>query len=147
MSTRLLPASLAAVLLAWAGCDATAPAPPAPTPGPSCDAGRSDCDGLCVDLATDAAHCGACATACPAPLHATARCVLGRCARGPCERGFFDLDGDSTPGCEATCEGRTCTGPAGPVTLDAAPLVEASIHLGAVVASGAAGSFTQTSPA
>jgi hypothetical protein len=82
-----------------------------------CDAGIQD----------DVANCGACGVVCPTPLHATARCAAGRCGRGPCAAGFFDVDGEATPGCEARCEGRVCTLPdGGALTLSAAPLPDTS---------------------
>lgn len=46
---------------------------------PRCDAGLAACDGRCVDLATDAVHCGACDRRCAA----SERCQRGACgARG-----------------------------------------------------------------
>lgn len=42
--------------------------------GSPCSDGLVVCDGACVDLATDAAHCGDCATACAGPA-----CVAGAC--------------------------------------------------------------------
>ena len=52
------------------GCVGAACAPPL-----SCDAGRVDCGGKCVDTASDALHCGACGRSCLG-----AACAAGRCA-------------------------------------------------------------------
>ncbi|MDP1829118.1 MAG: carboxypeptidase regulatory-like domain-containing protein [Archangium sp.] len=41
----------------------------------SCSLGTLRCGGACVDVAVDAAHCGACGNACPGP----AACVRGAC--------------------------------------------------------------------
>ncbi len=93
-----------------------------------------------TDYQTDPRNCGRCGNACPAPLHASARCVQGRCGRGPCEQGFFDLDGDKTYGCESTCKNRVCTGPGGvktPVTVE--PLPETGPVFQALVASSSLG--------
>jgi hypothetical protein len=111
-----------------------------------CPENTVGCGDECVDTATDARHYGACDQACPAPVHAAARCTAGRCARAPCEKGFYDIDGPATLGCESTCEGRTCVaaGSSTPVTLDAAPLPEWALRLDALVSAGAAGSSTQT---
>ena len=60
------------------------------------------CDETCVDLATDALHCGACGTACGVFSHTKAAvCVAGACAVGPCDDGYADCDGDAGNGCEA----------------------------------------------
>jgi hypothetical protein len=71
----------------------------------------------------DVNNCGACGTVCPAPLNSAARCNAGRCGRGACAAGFFDVDGELTPGCESRCTGLTCTLPdGGTVTLTVPPL-------------------------
>ena len=75
-----------------------------------CAAGFGDCDGNAAtgcetDLASSAAHCGACANACPGG----ASCVAGACAAadagapadaGGCASGFGDCDRNSANGCE-----------------------------------------------
>src|SRR5512142_2523479 len=38
--------------------------PATPDAGPPCGDGLTSCDGLCVDTATDEAHCGSCPVAC-----------------------------------------------------------------------------------
>lgn len=112
----------------------------------ACADGSLECGDECIAVKTDVRHCGRCDVACAAPLHAPAACRAGRCARGPCEAGFYDIDGDVTPGCEATCIGRRCTSDRGAVTeLAAPPLPEWKLHLGAPVAGAAAGSLIQTS--
>ncbi len=55
-----------------------------------------------ADLLSDPAHCGACDNVCAFP-DAEARCEDGRCAIGPCARGFHDLDGEDANGCEYAC--------------------------------------------
>ena len=70
----------------------------------SCAAGRADCNGLAADgcevtLASDAAHCGACGSACRL-AHATASCNAGVCAIATCANGFENCDGDPKNGCE-----------------------------------------------
>lgn len=68
--------------------------------------------------------CGACA----APVHAVAVCQAGRCGRGPCEPGWFDVDGDLTPGCESRCEGVRCALPdGGALTFSSPPLAEGAL--------------------
>jgi hypothetical protein len=49
-----------------------APPPPAPV---GCDAGLTDCGGICVDLATSNANCGACGAACAEFVN----CSSGQC--------------------------------------------------------------------
>lgn len=118
MTRRLAPA----LLLLASGCfesltafpKKVAPDAGTPDAGPPCDTAR---------LSTDLANCGACGNACPAPLHAEAACRDGRCGRGPCERGFYDVDGQVTPGCESTCTGTTCTLPGGQTVTLTVPAV------------------------
>ena len=59
-----------------------------------------ECAGRCVDLQTDAAHCGGCGVTCGAGANATARCAAGRC-EATCAQGFGDCDGEGGNGCEA----------------------------------------------
>jgi hypothetical protein len=76
--------------------------------GPSedvCDGRDNDCDSAVdedYDLAVDALNCGACGVVC-AYAHAEPVCAGGRCAMGPCDAGFVDLDGDPSNGCEYAC--------------------------------------------
>jgi hypothetical protein len=92
-----------------------------------CD-GDVACDGQCVDLDSDAAHCGSCGTSCARDGRITG-CSSGRCAtiertetrnscRAICEaRGFGCADL-----CEFTtrCSGSGCSGPDGSYYRDAA---------------------------
>ncbi|MEM1414756.1 MAG: MXAN_6577-like cysteine-rich protein [Myxococcota bacterium] len=72
--------------------------------GVVCDTGLTDCDGACVDLATNANNCGACGDACPAVPGGTALCAESQCG-GLCDEGFFDCNLDAgradSDGCEA----------------------------------------------
>jgi hypothetical protein len=111
----------------------------------ACPANTVGCGEACLNVGTDVANCGACGQACPAPTHAAATCVAGKCRRTHCEKGYYDVDGDTTLGCESTCAGKTCTAASGSVvTLDAAPLPEWSLHVAGAVSAGSAGSETQT---
>lgn len=87
-----------------AAADAVAP-PDGPRDAPAeasaCPAGWGECSpGACVNLASTAAHCGACGYACPSH----ARCERGEC-RSPsglsCEMGRGDCDNNVGSGCEA----------------------------------------------
>lgn len=89
-------------------------------------------NGAPADLAIDVNNCGTCGHVCAAPRNAQATCVAGKCGRSPCAKGFFDLDGAATLGCEATCVGNVCTGPNGVVTLSAPPLQEPVVLTGTV---------------
>ena len=51
--------------------------------------------------ATDAANCGACATACATP-NGTPACVSGACAVAACDAGFADCDHLAGNGCEVS---------------------------------------------
>jgi hypothetical protein len=51
-----------------------------------CPAGESECGGRCASVLTDAAHCGACGSACGAGE----ACVGGSCAPGLCADGACD---------------------------------------------------------
>jgi hypothetical protein len=71
----------------------------------SCTVGHADCnttaaDGCEVDLRTDVAHCGDCATACTAAPGATVSCVAGACHLSGCQAGFGNCDADGANGCE-----------------------------------------------
>ena len=57
------------------------------------------CDGVCTDLDTSTAHCGACGRSCNYP-NAFASCVDGECSMLGCESNFSDDDGDPLNGCE-----------------------------------------------
>ena len=88
-------------------------------------AGLTDCSGVCRDLGSDAANCGACGTTCPADMF----CSNGTCQYGPCGAGLtrcgsvcvnFSSDPVDCGGCGnvcspdansiATCSGGVCGG-------------------------------------
>jgi hypothetical protein len=106
-----------------------APAPDAPEPDvapdlavdvtPECPTGQQRCDGVCRDVLTDPAHCGACGNACGTAANASVTCLAGRCERR-CATGFGDCDGDAANGCETSLQdalahcgacGRACAPP------------------------------------
>ncbi len=71
----------------------------------ACTAGHADCDGDAAngceaDVATNPAHCGACAVRCSVP-HATAGCAAGVCTVARCDAGWADCNGSAADGCEA----------------------------------------------
>lgn len=53
-------------------------------PGHACVGGscvcKNTCDGACVDVDSNVAHCGACGNECTAPAGRTALCIAGECA-------------------------------------------------------------------
>src|SRR5688572_15591487 len=51
--------------------------------GGGCDEGLTDCEGVCVDLSSDMAHCGACGAVCESGLVAV-NCIAGVCTRVSC---------------------------------------------------------------
>jgi hypothetical protein len=72
--------------------------------GITCTPGFGNCDGNdangCeTNLNTDAAHCGACATACPTEANSTPGCTMGACDIR-CNAGFGNCDGNPANGCE-----------------------------------------------
>jgi hypothetical protein len=71
-----------------------------------CGCSRSEtcCDGVCVDLSTDAANCGECGNTC-APKRGTGACSMGECAVEACDDGFVDCNGEPADGCEAKDDG------------------------------------------
>lgn len=99
-----------------------------------------------VELTGDPSNCGECGKRCALPAHAAARCGGGACGRGPCEPGFFDLDGPATFGCESTCAGRRCTFPdGGTVDLNNDPLPESGGAFHTFAAGSSLGGAVQTS--
>ena len=79
--------------------------------GGPCAAPRVLCGARCVDLTSDAEHCGACDRTCVVPGAGPA-CVAGECAVGACEEGWLDCNGAPEDGCEAPSEcngGSACT--------------------------------------
>ena len=87
------------------------------------------CGGACVDLNTNASHCGRCNNACPPRPNTTPACAAGGCVT-TCTGTFGDCDGSAVTGCESdlqtsaqhcgacnracaagqTCAAGTCTG-------------------------------------
>lgn len=66
----------------------------------ACVAETQRCEpGGCVDLLTDARHCGQCGRRCIFS-HGEAACVGGECVLQACEEGYFDRDGALENGCE-----------------------------------------------
>jgi hypothetical protein len=64
-----------------------------------CPLGLIACGALCVSIAVDVDHCGACGNRCRVGANATALCDDGRCA-AMCAPGFADCDRDLSNGCE-----------------------------------------------
>ncbi|MBI5542510.1 MAG: hypothetical protein HY901_01375, partial [Deltaproteobacteria bacterium] len=119
-------------------------------------AAKSDCqaeldcqDGTCqpeCDSRNDPRNCGTCGHVCPVPEHAAATCARRACGRGPCQAGWFDLDGARTFGCETKCEGRVCTNPDGwTITLAAEPLPETGPVFQELASGSSFGNAVQTS--
>jgi hypothetical protein len=80
------------------------------------------CDGICADLVSDEAHCGACTAPC-VPDNASGACQNGTCRIAECDFGFSDCDGSSANGCEANLLGDPshcggCTTTCGATTPD-----------------------------
>ncbi len=92
-----------------------------------------------VDAQDDPRNCGRCGLVCSF-ANAAALCSAGRCVRGACAPGWYDLDGDPATGCEASCSGATCTTRSGSalrkVVLSAPPLPESGAVAGAFANSG-----------
>lgn len=57
------------------------------------------CSGVCVDLANNVDHCGACNNVCPMRSAATRECSMGSC-RNRCIANYGDCDGNVDNGCE-----------------------------------------------
>lgn len=91
-----------------------------------CDAGLTDCGGVCVDLLTDMANCGACGALCESGLVGVA-CIAGVCVRTSCpaaltscgdnpnlpyEQHCFDLSTDpaNCGACGNVCASGACSG-------------------------------------
>lgn len=64
--------------------------------GPACGAGLTECDGRCVDLQTDPAHCGDCDEACNPGRACSAGACQSECLRGleDCAGSCVDLEVD-----------------------------------------------------
>jgi hypothetical protein len=117
-----------------------------------CAAGSTCATGACavcpgatgaIDTRTDPKNCGKCGTVCAAPLNASPMCLAGKCGRGPCAPGHFDLTG--TFGCESTCVKHVCideTGKQTPVSND--PLPETGAAFRSFSTGGSYGGLVQT---
>jgi len=84
----------------------------------TCQSGRTDCDGKCIDLSAETQHCGACGASCGAGAvcnglgQCTVTCVVGYSL---CRDGCFDLvrDRDHCGACYRACpSGTVCNGAA-----------------------------------
>ncbi len=65
-----------------------------------CGGGQARCGNRCVDLSTDATHCGSCdALPCAAAPNAAPSCAAGRCGLA-CTAGWGDCDANAANGCE-----------------------------------------------
>ncbi|MDC0716377.1 MXAN_6577-like cysteine-rich protein [Nannocystis bainbridge] len=86
----------------------TSTGPDAPTTAGGCPAPLAECDGACVDVAHDPAHCGGCDSPCDAGL----ACLEGQCgvACGPgtatCDGACVDLEVDPSHcgACDRACD-------------------------------------------
>jgi hypothetical protein len=67
----------------------------------TCSSGQTPCGAACVELATDPAHCGTCATTCAGATNGRPSCVGGVCGI-TCVEGFRDCDRNAATGCEAS---------------------------------------------
>ncbi len=67
----------------------------------SCPGATTLCGASCVDLETDARHCGACDAECPARDGAVPECAARTCGFA-CQADRADCDGDPESGCEAS---------------------------------------------
>lgn len=67
--------------------------------GGGCPDGEAACDGACVDVMTDAQHCGACGVVC-SPFGGAPSCLDGVCQSPACEPNRGDCDEDPEDGCE-----------------------------------------------
>ena len=80
----------------------------------TCATGFADCDGEAsngceVNLGSDTAHCGSCATRCTV-ANGTAACTAGACAVAACDATHSDCDGSAANGCEADLASPTTCG-------------------------------------
>lgn len=69
-----------------------------------CSRSQACCEGVCVDLGSDAQNCGQCGAACDAK-HGASSCSDGACVIDGCDDGFVDCNGQPADGCEAKDDG------------------------------------------
>jgi hypothetical protein len=78
--------------------------------GIACKPGFTNCAGKCVDLSTDAAHCGSCSASCAQvtqPPNTTGmQCVAGSCTPAACASGYAHCSTNpvTTVGCETSTQ-------------------------------------------
>jgi hypothetical protein len=65
----------------------------------SCGEFGDTCMGVCTDLRTDVANCGACGNECPTPPNASPTCADGTCGY-VCDAGWADCNALAEDGCE-----------------------------------------------
>jgi hypothetical protein len=66
----------------------------------TCPAGRTSCDGTCVNLQSDPSNCGRCSARCVPAAHSMPTCSAGLCG-SVCETNFSDCNHVPDDGCEA----------------------------------------------
>lgn len=97
-----------------------------------CAATEACCDGVCVDITSDPAHCGSCAPCAAAP-RATATCTARVCGL-TCDADFADCNGAYGDGCEADLGSLTTCNACGTMCLDYPNTVESCAGSGCVYA-------------
>jgi len=98
-----------------------------------------------IDTESDPNNCGECGAVCPAPTNAPVACVAGACGRGPCEPGWYDLEGNGS--CRWQCQGNSCTDLDGnTMTPTNTPLPERGQVFQALSSASSWGGAVQTSP-
>ncbi|AKV01342.1 hypothetical protein AKJ09_08005 [Labilithrix luteola] len=70
-----------------------------------CPAGKTYCDGECVDLATDPSNCGSCGYPCNSDRrkYSVGICTFGTCSR-QCAKGRADCNGNPADDCETNID-------------------------------------------
>lgn len=115
--------------------------------GPGDDGGVPGlCHGVPTDTTSDPNNCGQCDHVCPTPQHSTVACQNSQCGHGPCDPGYYDVNGDPTDGCESICDcaAHTCTSSAGTVTITNCPLPDTGAVFQALVSGVSEGGEVQT---
>ncbi|MBL8682344.1 MAG: hypothetical protein JNK05_24460 [Myxococcales bacterium] len=69
----------------------------------SCPSGQMLCSGACVDLQTNANHCGMCGNACPSGPRGRPGCAANMCSLA-CEFGYDNCDRNASNGCESNTQ-------------------------------------------